>query len=122
MHPRIVPTSGTLATRLLPFVVCLAMAPGCTDDEDRQLPIVDTAPAAEAAEKPTGAECEELGRALVSVRMQTVTTDRAQHEANLTAALGADFVASCQARLPRREVLCGRAAKDLESLAACSLP
>jgi hypothetical protein len=91
--------------RIVPLVVCLASAHACGGDLEQP--------------NPSAEECGELGNSLVGFRMQTVTADREQHEANLEAALPA-FVISCQAHMTPREVLCARSAKDLESFVACS--
>ncbi len=54
--------------------------------------------------------------------MQLVTLDREQHRATLQASLGDGFVQNCVDAMPRRQVLCGQAAKDAAGLAACSRP
>jgi hypothetical protein len=57
---------------------------------------------------------------MVALRLESVTSDRAQHEANLRAALGSSFVESCMEKMPPSEVRCGLDAANSEALVACS--
>ena len=72
-----------------------------------------------SASSPTRAECAALRDRMVALRLDAVTTDRAQHAANLEAALGAGFVDGCIETMARSEVRCGLEAASGEALSAC---
>ena len=102
---------GKRAGRLAFVVMCHAAAFGCgLGSED--------APAAVTSR----GDCERLRDRMVEIRMESVTLDRDRHRAALASSLGADFVRTCVATLPRRQVICGRTAKDAAALAACGTP
>ena len=67
-------------------------------------------------------DCEQLRDRMVEVRLESVTLDRDRHRAAITSSLGEDFLRTCVDTLPRRQVVCGRAAKDAAALAACATP
>lgn len=70
-------------------------------------------------ERPSRRDCEAYRDRIVELRLDGVTADRAQHEANLRAALGPAFVERCLAE-PVDKVRCGGKAADVESLTACA--
>ena len=55
----------------------------------------------------------------MTLGLETVTADRAQHAAALTAALGERFIASCLAGTPE-SLQCGLVAASTDALAACA--
>jgi hypothetical protein len=76
----------------------------------------------DSSSAPTRADCEALRDRMVALRLESVTTDRAQHAANLTAALGSSFVDDCVANMTPSEVRCGRDAATGAALVTCSEP
>lgn len=78
---------------------------------------------AEAADvRRSGRDCEQLRQHLVELRLQSVTLDRDSHRAVIEASLGETFISTCVETMPRKQVRCGRAAKDAAALAACTRP
>ena len=89
--------------------VCGLVASSCASSED----------AAETAKK----RCAKLRDHLIELRLADANDklDVKAHRAALQQALGGDFVDRCAER-PAEEIKCATAAKDTESVAACSTP
>lgn len=65
--------------------------------------------------------CLRLKDHLVDVQLQSVTVDRAQHQAALRAALDVAFVADCVERMDDEARDCRLAASDAAALVACDV-
>lgn len=69
-------------------------------------------------------DCTKLRDHMVELRMDSVTVDREQHRAAVTASLGDGFVRRCveqivDGQMSSKQLQCGLAATDSEALGAC---
>lgn len=95
-----------MATTLGKLVLALTILSACSDEDL-------------SSSSPTREDCEALRDRMVDLRLESVTADRAQHEANLKEALGSSFVDRCVGKMARTEVRCGLDAANGEALLAC---
>lgn len=67
-------------------------------------------------------DCERLREHLIDLRMQSVTSDHAQHRIAIASSLDESFLSSCVDGMTSSYVECAHAARDSDALAACAAP